>query len=379
MMQGQTLKMVFTSWVFYLYCFMIIFLCCYSYKKQAYNWDILPYMAIVLSHNNNDINKIHQEVYTIAENEIPEAIYKKLIDSTNLYRKDVAKSPAELHLQLPFYAVKPLYTLACSFFYKAGFSITKSTVLPSIVSYFFIAVLLFTWIKKYYSWIFTFITSALVMLSPPVLLTAQLSTPDCMSGLLLFASIYFFVEKKSFVFPSLILLLSIFVRLDNILPAVLICSIVYYTQKKSIIITSKKHLLLLVGMVLSYFFVTYTIYSYGWGIFYYPVFITHLNPFYDIHRSFSFTDYTSVVKSQLMTGLYYSFLVSYLLLAFVFLNKSFTNNKITRVTIEQFLCWTFLVIIALRFVLQPVISDRFYFAYYLSTLVFVLKNSVRIF
>ena len=127
-----------------LYCFIILLVCAYLYKKPAYNWDILPYMGVILAYENNNTNTIHETVYNTAEKQIPLASYKQLTDSSNLYRKKIAESANEFYLQFPFYVVKPLYTRLSWILYKSGISLSKATVLPSLAAYFLITFLLYS-------------------------------------------------------------------------------------------------------------------------------------------------------------------------------------------------------------------------------------------
>jgi hypothetical protein len=368
-------KKIFSSkaGVFYLYCLFIIAICFYSYKKQAYNWDMLAYMAVVLSYENNDISNVHQTVYDIAKKEIPPLAFSHLTDTSSSYKKLMAESPGEFHLQYPFYSVKPLYTGLVWLFYKAGIPLPKATVLPSLLAFFGIALLLFSWIKRYHTANFTACVSSLLMLSPPLLLASQISTPDSLSALLLLAAFFFIVEKKQPVVTAILLSVSVFARLDNILPSIFISLAIFYKESITLHISLKKYLLFLLVLIICYVLISSVILKGEWGALYYPAFFSHLNEHYDIHRSFSFTGYISLVKSQLMTGLYYSLIIPYLLLCLLFLYNPL-SKKLSGYTTEQILCVASIVIIAVRFILQPAVTDRFYLAYYLTTVVFLLKR-----
>jgi uncharacterized membrane protein YhaH (DUF805 family) len=359
------------SSTFIVYCILVIAVCFYCTKKQAYNWDILPYMGLVLHYNNSDINSVHHAVYKIAQKTFSKTEYKQLTDTANPYRKSIAESPEEFRRLFPLYAVKPLYTGLCWLFYKAGSSLSKATVLPSVLSYFFIAVLLFTWIRKYHSALFTFCVSMLLMLTPPFLLAARLSTPDCLSALLLFAAIYYMAEKKQLTTAALLLLVSVLARPDNILPAALLATAVYLQKSAGLPLSLKKYLLFISALTATGILVSLSISGYGWSFLYYPDFIQHLSLSGGMHQSFSLASYFNVVNSQLMTGLYYTYFVPYLLLCFVMLSPVIVK-RFRGMTFEQTICLTLLVTVLTRFILQPAMADRFYLAYYLTTAVFLL-------
>src|ERR1700721_855926 len=123
--------------------YLIYFLCLLpigvlSVKKPAYNWDMLAYMALVIRMEHRDINQIHAMTYDNAKQNIPPEAYLLLTGNTSSYRKRMAENAIDFYGNLPFYTVKPLYTGLTYLFYKMGFSLTFSTVLPSISAYFLI-------------------------------------------------------------------------------------------------------------------------------------------------------------------------------------------------------------------------------------------------
>jgi hypothetical protein len=359
---------------FYVYATLMLLISIYSFKKAEYNWDMLPYMAVILQHDGNtNIEKIHSEVYTIAKLSVAEPVFIKLIDSTSAYRRSVSANAAAFNQQLPFYVVKPLYTRFCYLFYKCGMSLPGATALPSVISFFLVSLLLYIWIGKYLPQVPAFIFSMLLMLSPFMLEAAKLSTPDLFSALLLLAGIYSYVEMKNHGLAALVLLLAIFARLDNIIPVTLISLVAFYIENRRGNFSVMKYIAFSITAIASYLLVSWQAGGFGWSIFYYPDFATHLNPYYDINRPFSFSGYFALVKSQLMMGLYYSSLMIFVFLGYFFIWFSKPNGG-KDVAVESLLTITVLATIIIRFILQPVIADRFYVAYYLMVSVFVLKK-----
>src|SRR5688500_10068018 len=106
----------------------------YHYHHPGYNWDMLPYMGIVLEYEGD--TTVHEQVYTIAKTELPPTAFTQLTDSTVPYRSAVYHSPELFRKQLPFYVVKPLYTRMVQWFYLAGLPLTKATVMPSLIACF---------------------------------------------------------------------------------------------------------------------------------------------------------------------------------------------------------------------------------------------------
>src|ERR1700712_1641175 len=110
------------------YCAMLLYAAFCSLKKPAYNWDILPYMGVVLNYDEADVKMVHSEVYAIAKKEIPVVYYNRMVDPLNAYRSSVAQNPEVFRSQFPFYIVKPLYTRLAWCFYKAGIALPIATV-----------------------------------------------------------------------------------------------------------------------------------------------------------------------------------------------------------------------------------------------------------
>jgi len=298
------IKKFFNHWIFFIYMVIMLLVSIYSFKKPEYNWDILPYMAVILLYDgNSNIEKIHKDVYTIAKQDAPETVFSKLDGSASAYRKSIFTDPAEFNLQLPFYVVKPLYTGVGYLFYKCGLSLPKATIIPSVISFFLISLLVFLWIREYYSQVFTFAFSTLLMLSPFMLEAVKLSTPDLVSAFLILGGLYSYIEKNNFNLTALFLLLSVFARLDNIIPVAFITIAIFFIENRKENLMPWKYILFTILVLASYFLVSWQAHSQGWSILYYPDFATHLNPYYYIHRPFSLTGYIRLFKSQINTGI----------------------------------------------------------------------------
>ena len=357
-----------------IYCTMLLYATACLLKKPAYNWDMLPYMGVVLSYDQTDIKVIHNEVYATAKKEVPAVYYNRMVDPLNAYRNRVAQNPDVFYSQFPFYMVKPLYTRLAWCFYKAGIVLPMATVLPSVVAYVLIGILLFTWLKIYRNAWWACIGSMLIMLSPPLITVAGLSSPDAISGLLVFASVFFLTEKKSLTGAIICLLLSIFARLDNILPALFFLAIIFFVGKWDNKLSALTFSLLISLLCLAFFAVSTGVRSFGWSLLYYPAFAKQLNASYSNNSNFDFAAYLSLAKSQLTTGLYFSFISIFFFLVLLLVWNS-TGYKFSQLTLEQTLAVVFLLIIVIRFILQPLVADRIYIPYYLSVFVFLVKKN----
>src|SRR5215510_5293306 len=122
-MRLSTLTLTETRRSFRWLCYFVFFLsilpvAIYSYKRPAYNWDMLAYMALVVKVNVKDVNNVHTITYSKAMRVLPPDAYDKLINGTAA-RKDWASNVDHFNDELAFYVVKPLYIWSSYAFYKA--------------------------------------------------------------------------------------------------------------------------------------------------------------------------------------------------------------------------------------------------------------------
>jgi hypothetical protein len=362
--------------IFFFYLIFVLLVSLYGLKKDSYNWDILGYMAVVIGYDHHDPVFVHDTVYQIAKDQLPASIYGQLVDGGIEFRRRVAASSNEFDQQLPFYSVKPLYTRMVYLFYKLGIPLIASIHLPSLFSFFLMGFLLLFWIKKYIQFFLALSVSLLIILSAPMLEVDRISTPDCLSAFLLFSAMYFIFEAKSLMLTFIFLLLSIFARLDNIIPSIFILTLLTFSREWGPDISVKKYILILLCFSLSFLSISHMTIRWGWSILYYPTFMRSLNLSYAFHPQFHFGDYMSLAISHFMTGLFFTNLLLYLSLSLlVFIVRPDPQSR--RLGFDQlFLCVIFLII-TVRFVLQPMIADRIYIAYYLCILILLIRSQVR--
>jgi hypothetical protein len=123
---------------------------------------------------------------------------------------------------LDFYRIKPLYIQISVWFHQLGFSYIFSTLLPSLLAYFFIGLITFSWATKILDAIPAIAVSVLLMLTNAAMVLPRLSTPDGLSNLLMltcFFNIYF--DKNKYL-TWLLLFISIWLRMDNVVSVLVV-------------------------------------------------------------------------------------------------------------------------------------------------------------
>ena len=356
--------------IFYFLCLVLAAI--YCFKRPLFNWDMLPYTDLILRMDHHHAQEAHYLTYDLTKKNVPSKDFHQLTDSSNVYRFKMSSDPAAFDEQLPFYVIKPLYTGLAYLFYNLGVSLPQATLVPSFISYLLIGLLLFYWLRIYLSLPITFVISLLIMVSSPLIEVAKLSSPDCLSAFLLLASFYFIIEKPSLWPTIMFMVLSVFARLDNIVTCLLILSIISLSKKWYKEISVKNFLLIAILFAFCYFLIGLISYQYGWSIFFYNNFAERLHPIYESTEYFSFKSYFRVMYEHAMSGINHSYLAIFLALLFLSFNERFALKKLS---FDKLFLLFIPIILVIRFILYPDISDRFYIAFYLIIIVSLIRNS----
>lgn len=330
-----------------------------SLKKPSYNWDMLAYTAVILQYDAQT-KDVHQLVYQLASRQLPADTYDLLAGTSNPERKNWKDNTAAFQQKLPVYVIKPLYTVMAYGFYKLGVPIFKATMVPSVIAYIITGILLLIWLNKYLKPVPSTITCSIIMLLPPVLEAAKLSTPDFLAGMLLFYGIYFLVEKASATGFFIFGILAVLSRIDFILPLLILLLALTFLAKE----LSVRKLITFMGIaVVIYLLIANNASGYGWNILYFPSFFGTLNPKHEVRSTFVMHDYWELLKAQVMTALYHSHFVWLLLIAMLTLLQCRLYELKNNIAILIIISLLFAIVA--RFLLQPVVADRFYIGYYL--------------
>ncbi len=341
---------------------------------------MLAYMAVVFSYDHTKPELIQDTVYHIARQKLAGPVYAQLTDGGLDFRRRMAGNPLEFQSQMAFYVVKPLYTRMVYYLYKVGVPIIPATLLPSLIFYILIGVLLVFWLIRWLHFFLALGVSCLLMISAPMWELVRTSSPDCLSAFLLLGALFFMTERKLSLVTFLFLVLSVFARLDNIIPAFFFITLMCFSKAMELRISYWKYGWMLLLILACYFFIShnadpysYVVSPHGWGVLYYPGFFRALNLSYVFHPGFQFKDYFALAISHIMTGLFYSNLLLFLALALIL----FSGGDALRpwaLNADQVLVIVIILIMILRFILQPVITDRFYIAYYLCIAILLIKK-----
>lgn len=350
----------FLSVVLYFAVICIILAKCYT--KPSYNWDMLAYGAIILGGDNTEREAVHAKIYGIAKQQIPEAPFRMLVDTTHQLRKEVLRSSEKFHQFLSYFRVKPLYTGLAGFLYELGVPLTRATILPSLLSFLLLSILLFfRFAGKFPYWI-AGILGLSILCSPPVIEAARLSTPDALSTLILMAAFIMYLNRTPWYWIAGFAALSVLARLDNVIIASsLMVSLLFLPARNE-----TRNVRPVVVVVVLAVFLAYTIfilkqaeYDHGFQVFYGGL-LKKLNPV--------------VLAGEAIAGLN-TLQTSYIGIVGVGFVALFWRQGISfrNMDIAQYLFVVVFLAFLVRYILFPDLSTRLFLSFYILAWIFIAE------
>jgi hypothetical protein len=333
--------------------------------KPNYNWDCLPYMAIVLDKTENLSNQeLHNKVYEQAQVHIPEKQYAMLVAETP-YRTSMQQNADAFKQQLPFYHIKPLYIGLCWLSYSVGFNLAFATVIPSLLAFFGIGLLLFFWLNKFVSEKQSILITCCILLTMPFTGIGRESSPDALSCFFIVLASYWFYIKKCWQWIAPALALAVLTRPDNIIFVGLLGTVLFAKKYWSI-----TYILIVLGFsMLAFIIPKLYLTSYNWQTLFYHSFIIHLTFPADTAINLNLSDYIFTIARNAFR----EFNISLIPLLLIFAIPAWNNRK--KLTTDLSILWlTIGLTILLRYLLFPVFTGRFMAPYYLIAILLIINQ-----
>ena len=315
-------------------------------------------MALAIADPSVPFGKTHAEVYVAAAAQMPSKDFTAISQRQPL----LMKQPEAFENILKYYEIKPGYVLIVKIFHFLGFNLVTSTYLPSVVSYFFIGCLLFVWLQKIFDVQFAALITLVVAASPFLIITARYSSPDMLCAAVSLAAL-FLISEVSVSFGVVLFVFAIPIRPDVVILYLLTILMLYKSKKfpaknswmlgvAGIIVTLRS-----LGNILPLqeFFFTTPSYSSSWSA----------AEMLSGYGQGLWGGLNSFVNSQTSVFIFLATITLYL--------RTKANYKIT----TDF--WSLLLIgilatIMVRFLLHPVIEDRFQITPYLIIIIALCKT-----
>lgn len=183
-------------------------------------------MALVIGTPSIPFEITHASIYSQAAAQMPPGDFIALSQ-----RQPLLMQSAEAFKDiLKYYEIKPAYILAARVFHFLGFDLVGCTYIPSIISYFFIGCLLFVWLQRMFDIQIASVITLLIAVSPFLITSARYSSPDMMCAAFSLAGL-FFISEASVIVGLLLFILSIPVRPDAVILFLFVILALYKSKK----------------------------------------------------------------------------------------------------------------------------------------------------
>jgi hypothetical protein len=182
-------------------------------RDPAWNWDLVPAMALALEWSEDDPAEVHRRTYALAQAELAPEVFATLVAPG--VRQARARDAAAFREHLPFYRGRVLYTLLLAGLHGLGAPLAHATWWISLASWFGLAALALVWTARHLPlWAAALATLGLAHL-PALLAIARFSTADALGTLLVCVGAYALVERRSFAWFAGLLALALAARPDT--------------------------------------------------------------------------------------------------------------------------------------------------------------------
>lgn len=313
----------------------------------GYNGDMPFYIATSMNFEGRTEQQAFSGAREIVRNEVRSTKSDFLVENLD-------NAPPGM---LNFYRIKPAYVYLVILFHRLGFSYILSTTLPSLISYFLIGCIAFYWLSLKFKPGTTILGSILLMVLSPMTVLARLSTPDAMSNLVIFYCLFRISFGKQYLWTVLLLLVSLFIRLDNFITVGVLLSGMYLWPVKEektriplVVYLSSGALAIAICLWINYYF------SRDFFWFRQAGYIQSL-PAYRHELLLYFQSFSNSLLPVII-----------LLVGYAWLNhrEEFRGRILYLITLPA-------VIIFIRFLFFPVFQDRFMSAFYLCGFLLILE------
>lgn len=281
----------------------LVFLLVFALGHPLYTWDTVPYTAVSLEGKHDDASSLHSQTYNYLSSNLSPEQFGGLIAGP--YARDLYEDPDHFSSQLDMYRIKPAYVAALRTFGALGIEPIQALGLMSLIPGMLICLLLFAWLRHYCS---TFDASTLVVIFAVAARITDLSrvpVPDTFSALIVFSALYALLCKRWHALGASLLIVSVFVRTNNILYAalVLLClTWAAYSLRKNNRCGDYGDWRIFAGSLLASciaYLVISSAYDYQWWRLFYHTFIESQFDISAFSQAFSFTAYWTVVTDAL--------------------------------------------------------------------------------
>lgn len=195
-----------------LFAAFLVWVAVLAFAHCFYNWDMVAYAALAMDWSGTA--DPHGAVYRAFEAEVPESVMRELI--ADGYPRQVAESSEAFASQLPFYVVKPLYIAVLAGLHRLGVPIVAAIQAVSALGVMLTCTLMLSWLRRHLSLGAAVLLTVALAYASRLVDLARVGTPDALSVLVVLLALFLICERRLSVAGSLLLLLAIAVRTNNV-------------------------------------------------------------------------------------------------------------------------------------------------------------------
>jgi len=367
--------------------FIVLFVCFFAlllinsvfiFRNPWVDWDIVSYIWNVKYIESKNIEVIHKETYEELREYLDTKRYD-IIKWSNKYRKDVFSDPKAFFDIMPFYNIKFIYIYSIYFISKISWmSIIHSVLAISIISYLVFSSILFVIFReelennKLY-----FFPLYLLTFSSPIIIAARSTTPDMFSAMFMILWM-FLIIRKNIILWILVLIISIWVRTDNVIFVLLLLFYLKFFAWKDYKIKTSSFLVWGILALWFYKWINTYFHNFGYLKLYYNSFIEPISYPSSFEVVITTREYLAIFKDKLALLLwlrenkpitFFPFYIILSFIAYIFAQK----NKIKSDNIFLWLLIISTFTLLFKFAIFPNIQERYFVFYFIIIFISLTK------
>lgn len=309
----------------------------------------MAYTGAAISLHEHDQEAVRLQAYSALQYELPSDDYQDIASGSS-FRRDVAANSDHFSQQLRFYKIRPLYVCAVAILHAVRIGYVQATRLISAAAFFFLGLLLFIWAKSHVGERNAAIGVPLLLITPVIFTSARTGSPDAISALFVSFGTYYVVERRRMTLGVLLLLVSLFLRTDNLF---FIC-LLFAWQALRARLNRPAAVALALLSIATVFAINRVEHSYSWPVLMENTASPVVSPA-EISPAFKASDYFSAVSEMMDEASESSVVVFPFVAALALLSRRLTREWTGLITVVL-LSW------AAHIILFPHIEDRYFVA-----------------
>ncbi len=356
----------------------------YFWNKQYYNWDIEAYMGIIYTLDDPEmpVAEIHQRVYSELRTEAPHIFEFPDVEETTIgvndYYKVLSQNPDAFGEELELFKVKPLYNWINFAFYKLGFSASKATAVPVIISYLLIIMGVFIFTAKLWkNNLIALLIAMLISLFKPLQDATRHASPDMLAAVFLLASFYCLFYTKNKVAYTVFAMLAVLAR-----PEFMLLFAIFTVLKIILEQSVKKNTELLTGLlfIVSSFGIIQLANKVSWGTLVMNQFIKVQYFPVSAPEAFDQSAYIRYLKENILLEFNSSYFVILLLFAVLVFGATFYRNcQLNKADQNRILLIAAIYMtVMVRFLVFPMLVNRMMVGFYLLIILAVIAQQRKL-